>query len=95
MWSCVATREYKKRKRSSNTSFEPKRRRRIWKDTCCITSHEKNISIVGRLIAEYKYNGYIDKFTSEEIRQAILPIGRDYPVNVREYANRLVEKEKM
>ena len=56
---------------------------------------KKNIAVVGSLIAEYKYNGSFDKFASEEIRQAILSIGPDYPEPVKEYANRLVEKEEM
>jgi hypothetical protein len=56
---------------------------------------KKNIAIVGRLIAEYKHNGSFDKFASEEIRQAILAIAPDYPIQVREYANRLVENEEM
>ena len=56
---------------------------------------KKNIAIVGRLIAEYKYSSSFDKFASEEIRQAILAIGPDYPIQIREYANRLVEKEEM
>jgi hypothetical protein len=56
---------------------------------------KKNIAIVGRLIAEHKYNGSFDRFASEEIRQAILAIGPDYPEPIKEYANRLVEKEDM
>jgi hypothetical protein len=54
---------------------------------------KKNIAIVGRLISEYKYNGSFDKFASEEIRQAIVAIGPDYPEPIKEYANKLVEKE--
>jgi hypothetical protein len=56
---------------------------------------KKNIAIVGRLIAEYKYSGSFDKFASEEIRQAILAIGPDYPKPIKGYANRLVENEEM
>jgi hypothetical protein len=50
---------------------------------------------VGKLITEYQYNGSFDKFASEEIRQAILGIGPDYPEPVKDYANKLVEKEEM
>jgi hypothetical protein len=56
---------------------------------------KKNIAIVGSLISEYKYNGSFDRFVSEEIRQATLAIGPDYPEPIKEYANRLVEKEDM
>ena len=56
---------------------------------------KKNIAIVGKLIAEYRYNGSFDKFASEEIRQAILSIVPDYPEPIKEYANRLVEKEEI
>jgi hypothetical protein len=56
---------------------------------------KNNIMIVGRLIAEYRYNGSFDRFASEEIRQAILSIGPDYPEPVKEYANKLVENEEM
>jgi hypothetical protein len=56
---------------------------------------KKNIMIVGRLIAEYKYNGSFDKFASEEIRQAILAIAPDYPIQIKDYANKLVENEEM
>ena len=52
---------------------------------------KKNIAIVGRLIAEYRYNGSFDAFASEEIRQAILAIGPDYPEQVKDFANKLVE----
>ena len=60
--------------------------------TLCL---KKSIAIVGKLIAEYRYKGYFDRFASEEIRQAILAIGPDYPEPVKDYANRLVEKEEM
>jgi hypothetical protein len=56
---------------------------------------KKNIMIVGRLIAEYRYQGSFDRFASEEIRQAILAIGPDYPEPVKERANKLVENEEM
>ena len=56
---------------------------------------KKNIAEVGRLIAEYQYKGSFDKFASEEVRQAILAIGPDYPEPVKEYANKLLEGEEM
>lgn len=55
----------------------------------------KNIAIVGKLIAEYRYKGSFDEFASEEVRQAILAIGPDYPEPVKDYANKLVENEEM
>lgn len=56
---------------------------------------KKNIAIVGRLIAEYRYKGSFDRFASEEVRQAILAIGPDYPEPIKEYANKIVESEEM
>jgi hypothetical protein len=56
---------------------------------------KKNIMIVGRLIAEYRHNGSFDKFASEEIRQTILAIAPDYPIQIKDYANKLVENEEI
>ena len=75
------------------SSIEKEKQEEEYEEIPVTLKLKKNIAIVGRLITEYRYKGSFDAFASEEIRQAILAIGPDYPKEVREYVNKLVEKE--